>query len=251
MRLPKRVPMTLIAGFRCQGRGILLCADREEDDGYNKREIDKILQIPLLSDCDVFIAGAGSSGPITRAYYDIGESLKAADEGSKGIFANHRSLIESPLENLYKSYPENMKESQMQLLVIVASRDPQRVPILYRSERAMLIPEPYYAAYGSGKPIADHLADRLYEHGRLDNPSLAILAAFIMREAQRTASGVGLGADLVFIHEGGKAIQFIPPNSVKELEAGIPKLSDSIGDHWKAHATAPEWVAKLIETKEI
>jgi len=247
-RLPKRkVPMTLVAAFRCQNGGILLCADREEDDGYNKREINKIYQVHGLSDCDVFIAGAGMTGPITRACADIDEVLHKADAGleRKGVWLEHRGLVESSLKVLYKNYPENMKESGgMGLLIIVAPHAENNVPILYRTDRWMLIPESHYAAYGSGKPIADYFAGRLFEFERLEKAFMAILAAFILREAQRTASGVGLGADMVFIHEGNKSLHFAPPNAVKELESGIPNLSDAIFSYWKDHATAPEWVNK-------
>jgi hypothetical protein len=59
-RLPDRGKlMTLAAAFRCQNGGILLCADREENDGVTKRQIDKIYHIKTIPTCD-------SSG--TRAF---------------------------------------------------------------------------------------------------------------------------------------------------------------------------------------
>ena len=78
--------------------------------------------------------------------------------------------------------------------------------MLYRTEAAALIPEPYFYAVGSGKPVADYLADRLYEHGRLGKRDLVILAAFILREAGESSIGVGMGANMVFINEGDKAM---------------------------------------------
>src|SRR5271165_6867460 len=80
-RLPRRPhPMTLIAAFRCRNNGVLLCADREINDGVSKREVEKIYRI-LLKGCEIFIAGAGTSwDSITKAYAEIHESLHLAAE---------------------------------------------------------------------------------------------------------------------------------------------------------------------------
>ena len=107
----------------------------------------------------------------------------------------------------------------MYLIVIVASRAPGIVPLLYRTEGDVLIPEPIYTAHGSGKTISDYLADRLFEYDRLDKGMVGILAAFIFREAERSATGVGMGTDMVFIHEGNKKLHFITPDAAKEIEA--------------------------------
>jgi len=45
--------VTLVAAFRSGNGGILLCADREENEGYAKREVDKIYHIGMNA-CDFF-----------------------------------------------------------------------------------------------------------------------------------------------------------------------------------------------------
>jgi hypothetical protein len=57
--------MTLIAAFRAREGGVLLCADREENDGFSKREVEKISRLSLLQ-CQMFIAGAGYAPIIKR-----------------------------------------------------------------------------------------------------------------------------------------------------------------------------------------
>src|SRR6266436_8926054 len=85
VRLPKRRPhrMTLTNAFRARNGGVLLCADREENDGYAKTEIDKIYAITTdLKTCEVFISGAGPSDIIRKAKEHIRRSLIQADRGN-------------------------------------------------------------------------------------------------------------------------------------------------------------------------
>ncbi len=160
-RLPRRKAMTLIAAFRCKNNGVLLCADRAEEDGYAKRPMDKIYRITGLFSCEVFIAGSGTTAAVKDAWADIEQSLfRAAAEG-KNIYSDHQSLIELSLKNIHARHKEDLKLYPLGLLIVVAPRTSQgKVPLLlYRTDKALLIPEQLYAAYGSGKTIADYLAD--------------------------------------------------------------------------------------------
>jgi 20S proteasome alpha/beta subunit len=198
-RPPKRnVAMTLVAAFRGPGGGVLLCADREENDGYSKREVDKIYRISMIQ-CQIFMAASGPSVAISKTNMEIHNAIqqKFADGGD--ILLKYRSLIEGVLHTVHAQFEDLLKEYPMNLLIVIAPNFPNTSPVLYRTDGAVMLPEDHYAAYGSGKTIADYLADRLYKYGHLDRACTLGLAAFIFREAQRTASGVGLGADMVFI----------------------------------------------------
>jgi hypothetical protein len=116
--------------------------------------------------------------------------------------------------------------------------------MIYHNHADLLVPAPLYCSHGSGKTIADYLADRLYEHGRFDKGSLAVLAAFIFREAERSASGVGLGTDMIFIQEHKKQLHFIAPKYVRELEASIPTLWECVHPCWEKSVSIPEWLYK-------
>ena len=102
-RLPKRIPqMTLINAFRARNGGILLCADREEIDWCSKAEVDKIYPITTdLKACAVFIAGAGPSEIIGKAKDNIHKTLLQADRGRNDVLAEHQTLIEGSLRQIY------------------------------------------------------------------------------------------------------------------------------------------------------
>ncbi len=166
-RLPNRgKPMTLVAAFRCLRGGIMLIADREENDGYARHEVNKIYKINLVP-CQIFIAGAGPSGIVSNANSYIHEAFVKALSDGKDILAEHKNIVESALKELHKRYAANLKTGYLDLLIVVAPLNSQNVPMLYRTEAAMMVPEPYYAAYGSGKTLCDYFAERLYECGRL------------------------------------------------------------------------------------
>lgn len=239
-RLPKRkVPMTLVAAFRCPKGGIMLLADREENDGYNRREVDKIYRINLIP-CQVFIAGAGPSGIVVNANSHIHTALAKALSEGKDILVEHKNIIETALKELHKQYASNLKSGYLDLLIVIAPLGEEYSPILYRTEQSMLIPEYYYAAYGSGRGMCDYFADRLYQHGRLDKDSMKVMAAFILREVEHSVSGVGMGADMRFIHEGEKTIGYIFSGVIREIQALIPSIQESLWADWKARVAIPQ-----------
>ena len=242
MRLLKGKRMTLVAAFRTMNSGILLCADREEDDGYSKREVDKIYRL-LLGPCEIFVAGAGRTGIIANACGEIFKALKEDADQQKNVLTGHKGRIESVLGSIHRRYVKTDQDI-VDFLIVVAPHAPGSSPLLYKTEGTMLVPEPFYAALGSGKTIADYFADRLYRQ-ELPNDMLALLAAFICREAEYKASGVGLGFDMIFIHDRDSTTKEpIFPNGVREIQAGIPKLEDAIYSYWKERATIPAWLRK-------
>jgi 20S proteasome alpha/beta subunit len=250
-RHPKRGKrMTLIAAFRSGNGGILLCADREESDGYAKRQIDKIFRINFPT-CDFFIAGAGPSGVISRVNAEIADSLNQAFAKGVDLAREHKSLIESVLRFVHRQFAANLKGCSLGLIVVFVSNDQGRVPILYRTELAMLIPEPYYVAYGSGKTIADYLSDRLYGVAdqifghEIDSKTLLAIALFIFRETEKSTDGVGLGADMYSIRmKNETSLQILLPDVVKELQEKIPTLSDAVFGYWKRRVKIPRILAE-------
>jgi 20S proteasome alpha/beta subunit len=230
--------MTLVAAFRCSKGGIMLCADREENDGFVRREVDKIFKFNLLS-AQLFIAGSGPSGMVAKASAEIGEALIKASLDGKDTQREHKDIIERCLRNFHKQYAPNLKSGYLDLLIVFALLDQRFAPTMYRTELAALIPEPIYCAYGAGKPICDYFADRLYEHGRLDKDSMKVVGAFILREAEKAAAGVGMGSEIQFIHEGDKNVHRLSPGVVKEIQDLIPKIQESLWGDWGAKVKIP------------
>jgi 20S proteasome alpha/beta subunit len=233
--------MTLIAAFRGRNGGILLCSDREENDGYSKRAVDKIYRIRDFLPCEVFIAGAGPTSVITNTCTKIHEVMSRATKDSRNILAEHQLFIEHGLKESYVKYARELKQYPMGLIIVVASREVNVAPILYRTQKDKLVPENLYASDGSGKTIADYLSDRLYIHGMYKD-ALVFLASFIFREAGESSCGVGLGTDMIFINEESKTLHFLYPDAVKEIESHIPSLKDSVHEHWKNVAVVPAWL---------
>jgi len=241
--------MTLIAAFRCRDNGILLCADRAEEDSYARRPIGKIWKFGGLKDCEVLIAGSGTTVTVKDACIEIDRSLRKSADAGMNLLTDHVSVIEESLKGTHLRYKEDLKQWPLGLLVVIAPRLAGNPPILYRTDRHHLVQEVLYYAYGTGKTIADYLADRLYVHG-LPNNLLLTLATFIFREAERSAPGVGLGNDMVLIHTGGRKFGFLHTDSVKEIEAGIPGIKEAIWSYWQSYLKPPEWLKRYAADAE-
>jgi len=225
--------MTLVAAFRCQNGGIMLISDREENDGYSRREVDKIYKIDVPACfCQVFIASAGFSGIIANLQWAVHRAVNQGCVDGKNIVLHHKGIIESGLKDFYAQYADKLTEYPGALIVVAPLT--ARVPILYRTEQAMLDPEAYYAADGSGKALSDYFADRLFGssqisgHTVLDKELMKKLGAFILREAEKAVAGVGMGADMQFIHEGDKRVQRFSSDEVKRIQDCIPPLKEAL-----------------------
>ncbi len=134
----------------------------------------------------------------------------------------------------------------MNLLVNFSGESSELYPALYRTEKIGHALENYYAAFGSGKLICDYFSDRLYEYPRLDKRNLMAVAAFIFREAHKSASGVGSDVDMIYMRPSsalGEREEF-GPNLVKEIQDGVPPLSEAVWEYWKAHVNLPPWIGK-------
>lgn len=234
--------MTLTNAFRARNGGVLLCADREEDDGYAKTEVDKIYPITTdLKTCEVFISGAGPSEILRKAKERIHGSLVAADRGNNNVLAEHQSLIEGSLRHIYEEYATVLANESMGLIIVVAPRVPAP-PILYSTVEYRLDSQRLYCAHGSGRPISDYLADRLYKDG-MDNNLLKLLAVFIFREAERKASGVGMGNDMWLIHDGGQSCrEGLGWDNVEQMKKDIPQLAETVYASWGQTPALEKWL---------
>ena len=93
----RRTAMTLIAAFRSAKGGVLLCSDRQEDDGISKREVDKSARISLWP-CDVFLAGSGIAAVIKDTTREIAETFWRFKQAGKNVLAEHGNILESSLK---------------------------------------------------------------------------------------------------------------------------------------------------------
>jgi 20S proteasome alpha/beta subunit len=241
-RLPKkRNPhlMTLIAAFRTNLNGILLCADCQEDDGISKRVVEKIHRItPSLPSCEVFMAVSGYGAPVKDIVRTITETMWNHERAKRNVVRDHREIIESNLKALYKKHSKSLRLSPIGLTIIIAPRDPGTFPILYHTFGEELIEESTYVAHGSGKAVSDYIVSRLYDQG-LPKHFLIALGLFILRETGYSSSGVGFGGDMVLINHGRKDLQYFYHQATEEVAGKIPHLSDCIWQDWATHFRFP------------
>jgi hypothetical protein len=171
------------------------------------------------------------------------EHLRRAEVSGVDVTAEHGRLLRESLVEIHEDYRQELESFPMEIIAVVAPLAAGIIPMLYASSNAVLVPSGPYVAVGTGKLVSDYLAHRLYtqEHG---NDWLALVAGFICREAEQATSGVGLGFDWVFIHDGNKSRRELGPDLVREIQAGIPKLEEAIYPYWKERATIPAWLMK-------
>ncbi|HEX3661650.1 MAG TPA: hypothetical protein VHU89_09480 [Acidobacteriaceae bacterium] len=230
--------MTLVAAFRCQRGGLLLCADREENYGDTKREVDKISVIELPMG-QIFVAGSGPTSVINQAVIDMRHAFIQALTSGEDLVRNHKAMIEETLKSIHERYATNLTDCPLGLIVIFALFDRRTVPLLYRSEYSMLVSEPFYVGYGAGKALSDYLADRLYEFGRNDDALLLVIAAFIFREVEHSVGGVGLGVDMMFIREGAPLGLKIGKDHIRSIQDQIPPLGEYVLSCWADKINIP------------
>jgi hypothetical protein len=151
----------------------------------------------------------------------------------------HKTIIETTLESIYREYATSLRKWPLDLIVIFALFDRTVPPLLYRSERTKLFPEAFYVGYGAGKPLSDYLADRLYDYERIDYVTLLSVAAFIFREVEHSVGGVGLGVDMMFIREGAPFTLKIGKENVKAIQEQIPPLGECVSPCWKDRISIP------------
>jgi 20S proteasome alpha/beta subunit len=212
--------------------GVLLCADREENDGFSKRSVDKIYRV-AREQGSIFIAGAGPTSVIGKVH----AAMERALDDKIDLATRHVHILEKNLKAVIEQYA---KDLGIGFVIVVAFNSPGAKPLLYKTDRAVLVQEQFYASAGAGTMIADYLAGRLDKPGMLDKITLTALAAFILREAERSTSGVGLGADMIFIQD--REFHILASDAVKELQDGIPELSDAVWPYWKQNLKVPKWL---------
>lgn len=116
-----------------------------------------------------FVAGAGGGALITKLNNQLHEELSKAKDSGIDVFEHHRALIETQLENFYRKYGRDLKKVGGLGLIVVAAPFAQKyVPAIYHTVDATLIPDNEYWAYGTGKPLSDYFADRLFRWDRMD-----------------------------------------------------------------------------------
>lgn len=248
-RLPKGKSVTLIAGFRLDRGGVLICADREESTGTGKRSVDKIDRFNLPSSSYV-IAGSGLSPILANALPRIRQSLEEAEKRGRDLRNEHQSIISSALRPLHEEMIWGRNdESDRNISLIIAAAFGQRKgevrTALYGTYDDTLYPANAYLCEGCGRDLAYYLAAKLYSgpYFSLPNRPTAIArAAFIFGEVRESVSSVGLGTDMLLLSGMERGVRTIPYAEIKELDEKIPELRKGIQLSFNQEVTVSDWL---------
>jgi 20S proteasome alpha/beta subunit len=247
-RLPKGKPMTLITGIRCSDGSVLLGADRESNNQFGKRSVEKLFRI-ATNEGSFLIASAGRASIADNALMRMDLELrKAAENPNISLFEKHKELIETVLYEIHEQYIWGNRDEGnrgIQFIIVAAFNSPHSIPFLYRTDEEIVYPQQLYCCGGAGQDLAYYFADKLY-NDHLSREGAALITSFIFREVSESVSGVGLGVDLWSLAAKSQGLQRVPPPKVKEMQAIIPDIGTAIADAWNGKINVPEWVTKLF-----
>jgi hypothetical protein len=83
----------------------------------------------------------------------------------------------------------------------------------------------------------------------MGNELLKLLAVFIFREVERKALGVGMGVDMLLIHDGGQpSREGIGWDNVDAMKDDIPPLSESLYTSWGQASALGKWLKRYFYT---
>jgi len=249
-RLPKRKAMTLIAGFPCSD-GILICADREESDGYARRAVHKITSFNLKNS-NYVIAGAGRSSILSNAIPRIEMALRKAEECGDDLLETHRSIIGNSLQLIHEELIWSSKDPEASErfinLIIAASFETVRgevVTALYGTDKDIVSAD-FYVFKGIGSDLAHYFADKLFVPSPNDRIWSIILATFIFREVRESIEGVGLGTEMVFLSGRKRGLRHeIGYEAIHDLEDGIISVRDALSTLWNNRVKLPVWLTEM------
>jgi len=92
--------MTFVVGFHCFD-GLVLCADSEENDGINKKYVDKLYGLEVSAERQLCFGGAGSATAIDKFHSKLSDILAWNDFDE----IKTELHVESVLDHMAKSYP--------------------------------------------------------------------------------------------------------------------------------------------------
>lgn len=210
--------MTIAIGLIASD-GIVLAADREESDAYQKLDQGKLrgksIDFPPYD--TVVIAGAGSG-----AYIDA-ITLQALNWFARSLPVNISDVEKELAQQNKDFYTEHVlplalypsEERPDYSLLIGAKIGPTRV--LWTTDALVMNPRDGYAAVGIGATTARALLQKFYAY--VPTVSAINLAVYIIGEVKRLVQGCGLDTDVLYACAGGPGK--VVGDEVREIEDGL------------------------------
>ena len=210
-RLPKKVYMTIAAGFNCSD-GVVLCADTQETRRQIlKVRVPKLVRRPELdyenSDRKALFSGAGEGPFIDKL---INRAWKAALHADADI-GTVADAMEESIKNTHQEYagiyqPGYLPEVQL-IYGLWVKGYPTR---LFASVGPVVNPVESHECVGIGEVLARFIADRMFVPGITTSRMAEILSVYLLEQCKDYVDGCG-GESVVAILKGDgtlKALQF-------------------------------------------
>jgi hypothetical protein len=187
--------MTFIVGFHCFN-GLVLCADSEENDGINKKYVDKLYGIKIPETWELCFGGSGSAIAIDKFHSKLFPLL--TDNPSDQI--KTELTIETSLKFMGKSYPQYVFD------ILVGQCDLKSGnTFLYRTYEAapVLRPIPYgeFTCIGMDTSLAHFFLASIFDAVMGVEEALR-LGLWVTSMSKVHSSGVG-GPSMAFSYKKG------------------------------------------------
>jgi len=221
--------MTIAIGLKAAD-GIVVAADRQESDSYQKTSVGKVTahfkRSPLGS---LIISGAGTASYIDSISQRVGNWFRADKETQEQtavgeqIEKMHRKFYSASVLP-FGAYPAE-ERPDYSLLVGCSMRG--QWPIFWTTEKMAFSDDDPFVAIGIGQTTAKALLAKYY--ARIPVLMAINLAAYVMYEVKNSVEYCGLGTDMFYTVND---VPFpVPPDEIRAMENAFRGFRASEREH--------------------
>lgn len=262
--LPKRMPVTLIAGFRCEEQVITACADSQETvimpNGNEYRVTRQKIKPMKCGNFELAIAGTSNNAALLDA------CVRRIHKNTTRFPERGLAQLEEFLSNELLDFGKNdaklysKKERAISLLAVARSIHESRVECWYTAA-AQLIPIERTKLVGWNEELYEHVLDRLYsENGPLLPPQQTVLLGmYLMELAEKTSNYVRGPISVIVARPSGiwiidkaKVARFKEQMAVfsSQMDSLLLPFSDYTISRPQYEARLDEFKATLLQIRE-
>jgi 20S proteasome alpha/beta subunit len=216
--------VTIAVGFFCN-EGVLLCADSQQTiTGYVKEYRGKI-ELMVMGDFAIAIAGSGTTDYIKTAADAITQSpLEFKNLKQFEIVLRERCLEFFNRHILpWSSFPEAERPNVELLIAVTGSTRPQYHALFHSCGTSFQ--RVHAKAIGSGVLLANGLISQYTPEIESTLHELSSLAIYVTSKVKNQVDGCGGHTDLVVLEKSGR-VGFAQPREIAELENTYDALED-------------------------
>jgi hypothetical protein len=204
-RLPRRIGVTIAAGFRFHG-GLALCADTQETVAQAKTWTPKLRLEPQGSwggdkpdDLMLAITGAGDGPFIDKLTERIWEKIFSSQTLSGACYAAELAIKET-----YKEFGEIFQPGYLPNADLVFGVKILGNSRLFVANGPIVTEKSKFGIVGAGYYMADFLLGKLH-HNMLSGTQAVLLAAYVLFECKEHVDGCGGDSHVAILSDQGRS----------------------------------------------